>query len=144
MKNHSIPGIPASRWWLLLGLLPLAAQAADNGFRLDNRTELMNFHISGAGKAQSYLDPGSHLLHESDLFWAERDGQGWDQTLEATFRLTDTEQFDHEFASLQKLEWRLTDRVQTLTVGDYFANFSPYSLARGIKGLGYLSTPIEN
>jgi hypothetical protein len=105
-------------------------------FNLSNRTEMMSQNISGPGAASSFLDPGTHLLHETDVRWNGMafDGQ-WNSLLNSTVRYTDSNQFDQERLSLQKLEWRLSDARTQLNLGDYFANLSPYSMTRGIKGL---------
>lgn len=120
-----------------LGVLAGTAQAAPDEFTLENRTELVNHHVSGAGAASSFLDRGTHLLHESQLFHRARLGSGWQSQLSLMARYTDSPQFSPEKFSLQQFEWRLNDQANDLVVGDYFANLSSYAMSKSLKGLGY-------
>lgn len=120
---------------ITIGSLATAAQAADE-FTLNNRTEIISNTVSGPGSGSSFLDPGTHVLHETDVRWNGMvlDGQ-WNSRLNSTLRYTDSDQFDPERLSLQKLEWRLSDARYQINLGDYFANLSPYSMTKSIKGL---------
>jgi hypothetical protein len=120
-----------------LGALGGAARAAPDEFTLENRSELVNHHVSGAGAASSFLDRGSHLLHETQLFHRARLGSGWQSQLGLMVRYTDSPQFSPEKFSLQQFEWRLNDQRNDLVVGDYFANLSSYAMSKSLKGLGY-------
>lgn len=128
------------RWgaWLLSSaiLSPLYTNASE--LTITTRTDLLHQHVSGPGRSASFYDPGGHLLHETDLRHTGTvlDGQ-WNSVLGATLRLTDSRQFDPEEFSIQKLEWKLSDRDTQIHFGDYFANLSPYSLSKGIKGAAF-------
>jgi hypothetical protein len=120
-----------------MGVLSGTTQAAPEEFTLENRTELVHHHVSGAGAANSFLDRGAHLLHESQLFHRTRLGSGWQSQLGLIVRYTDSPQFSPEKFSLQQFEWRLSDQKNDLVVGDYFANLSSYAMSKSLKGLGY-------
>lgn len=112
----------------------LASQVDE--LRISNRTDLLNQSVTGPGKASSFYHSGTHVLHETDMRWAGRAFDGtWDALFNGTLRYTDTSQFDPERLSLQKFEWRLSDADTQINVGDYFANLSPYSMTKGIKGV---------
>lgn len=105
-------------------------------FTVSNRTEIMNHAISGPGRASSFLDPGTHVFHETDVYWNGTALNGsWNSLFNSTLRYTDSNQFDRERLSLQKFELRLSDADTQINLGDYFANLSPYSLSKGVKGL---------
>ncbi len=118
-----------------MGTLAISAQAADE-FIVNNRTEVISNQVSGPGSASSFLDSGTHVMHETDLRWSGvmADGQ-WNSTFNSTLRYTDSNQFDPERLSLQKLEWRMSDARYQINLGDYFANLSPYAMTKGIKGV---------
>jgi hypothetical protein len=91
----------------------------------------------GPGKAQSFYDPKAHVFHESDISISNLKLGGWDGSLATTLRYTDSRQYDPDHLSLQKLELRLKDAQNKIEMGDLFANLSPYSMMKGIKGAGF-------
>ena len=128
--------------WRRLGLsmavfLPVTSALADPTYRMENRTELLNYSISGPGAAQSFYDPKAHVFHESDLSVSNFKLGGWDGSLATTLRYTDSPQYDPDYWSLQKLEVHLKDAKTKIDLGDLFANLSPYSMMKGIKGAGF-------
>ena len=52
-------------------------------------------------------------------------------------RYTDSVQYDPDKFAIQKFEYRVNDSSKSIAVGDYFANFSQYSMNKAIKGIGY-------
>jgi hypothetical protein len=123
-----------------MGTLAVSAQAADE-FIVNNRTEVISNQVSGPGSGSSFLDPGTHVMHETDLRWRGTVASGqWNSLLNSTLRYTDSNQFDPERLSLQKLEWRLNDARYQINLGDYFANLSPYAMTKGIKGVAVQRT----
>ena len=127
--------------WRMLGLgwvVALSASSvwADVDLNIQNRTELLNYDISGPGKAQSFYDPHAHLYHESDVQVSNFKLLGWDGSLASTVRYADSQQYDPDRFSLQKFEFNLKDAHNRVDVGDLFANLSPYSMMKGIKGVG--------
>jgi len=121
----------------LLILLPVFPALADVAYHMDNRTELLNYDISGPGKAQSFYDPNAHIFHESDIQLSDMRIGGWDGMLASTLRYTDSRQYDPDNLSLQKLEFHLKDTNNKIDMGDMFSNLSPYSMMKGIKGAGF-------
>ena len=129
--------LPPTSRLLFLGLLGLASPLlrADE-LSFSNRTDLLHQSVTGPNKAASFYDPGSHLLHETDVRWSGVAFQGnWNSVFNGTLRYTDSDQFDPERLSAQKLEWRLSDANTQINLGDYFANLSPYAMTKGIKGV---------
>ncbi len=122
--------------FFLMAACPDLAMAATNQVKIDNRTELISYSVSGPGKAASFYEDGGHVLHETDIRATNTFDNGWDSTLNLNFRVTDNDQFDPETASIEKLSLKVgKDKIQ-LNFGDYFANFSQYSMNKSIKGLG--------
>ncbi len=77
---------PASRL-LFLGLLGLASPLlrADE-LSFSNRTDLLHQSVTGPNKAASFYDPGSHLLHETDVRWSGVAFQGnWNAVFNGRF-----------------------------------------------------------
>ncbi|NOX08023.1 MAG: hypothetical protein GXP22_00795 [Gammaproteobacteria bacterium] len=51
----------------VLSLIATNSYSAEEVFRLDNRTDFVNYDLSGPGKGKSFYDEGAHYLQESDL-----------------------------------------------------------------------------
>ena len=133
-KKISWGGVLGSIFLLAVG--PDLAPAASSQIKIANRTDLINYSITGPGKAASFYVDGSHILHESDIRAKNSFDNGWDSILNFNFRVTDNDQFDPENASIEKLSLKLAkDKVQ-LNLGDHFVNLSQYSMNKSIKGLG--------
>ena len=118
-------------------LLPIGAVQAEPTLNIQNRTEFLNYSISGPGKAQSFYDPNAHIYHESDFRLSNFKVGDWDGGLSTTLRYTNSKQYDPSTLSLQKFESNLKDAHNRVDMGDLFANLSPYSMMKGIKGFGY-------
>ncbi len=116
----------------------LSSETRAEEISLATRTDLLYQKVTGPGRSASFYDRGAHLLHESDLRYKTSlmDGQ-WNSLLNTTVRVTDSRQFDPEDLSIQKLEWKLSDARTQIHLGDYFANLSPYSMTKGIKGVAF-------
>ncbi|MCF6289556.1 MAG: hypothetical protein L3J03_00915 [Desulfobacterales bacterium] len=133
-KKISWGGVLGSIFLLAAG--PDPTLAASNQIKINNRTELISYSISGPGKAASFYVEGGHYLHETDIRARNSFDNGWDSILNFNFRLTDNDQFDPENASIEKLSLKLVkDKVQ-LNLGDHFINLSQYSMNKSVKGLG--------
>jgi hypothetical protein len=115
------------------------ALAQENSYemRMSNRTDVYWYGVTGPGKDKSFYDPGWHILQENDLMVANTFGVGWDSRFNLTVRGTDTDQFDQERLSIQRIDWRLKKDKVTGYLGDYFANLSSYTMSRGIKGAAF-------
>lgn len=123
------------------GVLPCKAQTgavpSENILQYSARTEVLDHRVTGPGRESSFNLPGTWLLHEGDFRRALRLESGWYSDLNLNYRLTNSTQFDPDKLSLQKFEWRLSDQDKLFTAGDYYANFSQYSLSKAIKGLAF-------
>ena len=119
----------------MTGLTALAQTTQE--FTVHNRSEVVSNSVSGPGSNSSFLDTGTHLFHESEIYRAAILANGWNSTLSAALRYTDSTQFDPDKFSVQKFEYRLNDASKSITLGDYFANLSQYSMNKAIKGMGY-------
>lgn len=113
---------------------PCVQALAGPDYRIENRTEFLNYSISGPGKAQSFYDANAHLFHESDIQLSNFRWGEWDGMFNTTLRATNSRQYDPNDLSVQKLELHLKDPKNKLDFGDIFANLSPYSMMKGIKG----------
>ncbi len=120
----------------LLALSPGLTRAATSQIKINNRTDLINYTISGPGKAASFYVDGNHFLHETDIRARNSFDNGWNSVLNFNFRVTDNDQFDPETVSIEKLNLKLDKGRVRLNFGDYFANFSQYSMNKSIKGMG--------
>ncbi len=115
-------------------------QASTASLNIANRTEVMSQGVAGVGRSSSFLDSGTHILHESEINYSSLINGAWNSSLRSTIRYTDSPQFDPNYWSIQNLEWKLNDAKRTFNFGDYFANFSSYSMNKGIKGAAYQQT----
>ena len=116
---------------------PPATQFDERSLGMQNRTEAMTHKITGINKSASFYDPGSHLLHESQIRHITTLNTSWRSSFDATVRYTDSQQFDPNYWSVQSLAWKLNDTTRELNFGDYYANLSQYSLNKGIKGVAF-------
>lgn len=121
----------------LLLLLPAGAVLAEVKLNVQNRSEFLNYDVSGPGKAQSFYDPNAHIYHESDFQLSNFNVGGWDGAMSTTLRYTNSKQYDPATLSVQKFESSLKDAHNRVDMGDLFANLSPYSMMKGIKGVGF-------
>lgn len=133
MKKQSIPTI----FLAIVGGAASAAETSNATFALYNRTEFLVQSVTGAGKSQSFYDPGTHIFHETDVAASNGLGSSWNSLFNATVRYTDSRQFDPNNFSMQRFQWQISDAKTQINFGDYFAVFSPYSMTKGIKGLAF-------
>lgn len=148
-QSLSIPGV----------IVPLSPPEALNGaqiekkpvfgnFQYDNslperaidvtlRSMFENYQISGPGRDNSFLEAGSHWLHDVELTARQPLGNKLQTEFNAIVRYTDTQRHDPSHWSVQRLQFIARDDVNHLTLGDYYATLSQYSLNQAIKGLGY-------
>lgn len=123
---------------LALPVLALSVGAWAEELSLAMRTDLLYQKVTGPGGSVSFYDRGTQFLHESDIRYKGAVMEGkWASLLNATVRVTDSNQFDPEEISIQKLEWKLSDARTQINLGDYFANLSPYSMTKSIKGVAF-------
>lgn len=95
---------------------------------------------SGPGRNASFLDSGSHWLNELDMVLRTPIGSGWDASFDAIVRHTNSRRHDPRDFSLQRFRITLEDDRHLVSLGDYYASLSQFSLNRSIKGLAYQHT----
>lgn len=95
-----------------------------------------NQQVRGPGGASSFLESGSHWMHDLEINARQPLGE-WKTELNTLLRYADSRRYDPETWSLQRFQMIASDRKNHLTLGDYYATLSQYSLNRAIKGVGY-------
>jgi len=91
--------------------------------------------ITGPGKKNSYYEDGVRFLSELTIYSQGTFINGFDYNFSTKGRYTDSKIIDRENESLEEFKlWLGSDNFET-TIGDYFVNFSQYSMTRTIKGL---------
>lgn len=101
------------------------------------RSMFEDYRLSGPGRGQSFYDPGSHWLHDVELTARQPIGEELKTEFNAIVRYTDSKRHDPAVWSLQRVQFIARDQVNHLTLGDYYATLSQYSLNQAIKGIGY-------
>ncbi len=101
------------------------------------RSMFEDYRLSGPGRASSFYQPGSHWLHDVELTARQPIGEELKTEFNAVIRYTDSKRHDPAVWSLQRVQFIARDQVNHLTLGDYYATLSQYSLNQAIKGLGY-------
>ncbi|MFA5904475.1 MAG: hypothetical protein WC836_11130 [Desulfobacula sp.] len=93
-------------------------------------------HVSGPGSASSSLTEGLRYL---DVLGINGDGQvkGFDYNFNFGGKSTDDNRNDVKSFSLTNLQGRITDKINTVNVGDTFESFSQYSMGTSLKGASY-------
>ncbi len=106
-----------------------------SGTIVRSRSEVQMNDITGPGKRNSYYEDGVRFLSELTIYSQGELINGLDYNLSTKGRYTDSKIIDRENESLEEFKfWVGSDRFET-TIGDYFVNFSQYSMTRTIKGL---------
>ncbi len=128
-------------WAILFGIMPGVALGGDskNGeetLNIESRTDVIYYDVTGNGREASFYDDGLHILEELDLRLTNQLNDDWQSKFSTSLRATDTDQFDPEEVSIERLSWTLNSSRIKLEMGDYFANFSQYTMNKGIKGVG--------
>ncbi len=119
------------------GEFSFTTEETENSLEVTLRSMFESHHISGPGRAASILEPGRHWLHDLELNARHSLGDNWTTEFNAILRYTDSRRHDPQTKSLQRLQFVASDQVNHLTLGDYYATLSQYSLNRAIKGIGY-------
>lgn len=128
--------------WILcfLGLFPLRSfslQVSDN-WTMDilNELEITRNEVGGPGGGNSFLYVGNHgLSYEDRIGFFNRltfDDVFYNADLE--LRGTSNDQIDTEDFSPKKIYFERNSPVTDFQFGDFFANFSQYSLNQNLKG----------
>lgn len=101
------------------------------------RSMFESHRTSGPDRAASMLEPGSHWLHDLEVNARHDLGRHWRTEFNSVLRYTDSRRHDPQTRSVQRMQFVASDQVNHLTLGDYYATLSQYSLNRAIKGVGY-------
>lgn len=104
------------------------------------RSMFEDYHTTGPGRASSFLEPGTHWLHDLEMSARQPLGGDLKGEFNAVVRYTDSARHDPSYLSLQRLQFIVSDKVNHLTLGDYYATLSQYSLNQMLKGVGYQRT----
>lgn len=86
---------------------------------------------------RSYLTTGTDITTELDLKWKELIDKRMRFEGVLNIRATDDERIDPETWSIEKLYVKLAGKKFGLTVGDFYGDFSQYSLIQSLKGVDY-------
>ena len=123
-------------WAILLAFLLSASTLYADDLHISNEFSLTHNHISGPGQASSSLTEGLRYLNVLGITGA---GQikGFDYNFNFGGKATDDNRNDVKSLSLTNLQGRITDKINTVNVGDTFESFSQYSLGTSLKGASY-------
>jgi len=109
-----------------------------------NRFSVYDNNVSGAGADSSFLTRG--LQYQNDLSLtldsAGNTNARWALALDARF--TDDRRMDSKEASLQRISYDRWSRGGQISVGDFYGNFTQYSLNQNIKGLRWTGQKIAD
>ena len=119
----------------LFFFLPYYLQAGE--VRVNLLTEFYYNEIKGPGKENSIYEKYSHYLQEVEIFSQGKMSSVWDYNFNTLLRWTDSRNIDREKSSVESFKFIARSKLDEITVGDYFANFSQYTINRAVKGLGY-------
>ncbi len=111
---------------------------------LTTRTLYEHHGIGGPGKQFGFMEEGSHMMSDMELRTIGSIGDRWNTGFVSNVRFTRSRQYDPENASVMYLQYIASDDSNHITLGDYHAHLSHYSLNRGVKGLGYQNTRGEH
>ena len=96
--------------------------------------------VTGPGRDASFLEPGSHWLHDLELDLKRSVNENWTTEFSSLVRATDSRRHDPQNWSLQRLQLIAYDEMNHVSLGDYYATLSQYTFNRSIKGVGYQRT----
>ncbi|MDZ4201316.1 MAG: hypothetical protein U1C96_04120 [Gallionella sp.] len=128
---------PAAKKNIVIGDFQFDDDQPANSLEVVLRSMFESNHTSGSGRASSFLEPGNYWLHDVEIAARTQLGETWNSELNVALRYTDSRRHDPSNASLQRLQFVASDEKNHVSVGDYYATLSQYSLNRAIKGVGY-------
>jgi len=109
----------------------------DREFDLMVRSQFEAHGTSGPGRGSSFLDSGEHWLNELDVNLRSNLGNGWQANVDSIVRHTNSRRHDPRDFSVQRLRLTFEDERHRISLGDYYASLSQFSLNRSIKGVAY-------
>lgn len=134
-------------WPMLMLLVAIPAGANDetekNRLHFDGENTLEYHHssVSGPGKASSFLNRGGSVNERLSLRAEYRADDGIDYRLNTTIGATDNPRIDPENISVERLTLRRTTQATEISIGDFLANFSQYSINASLKGAQFQLLP---
>ena len=136
MKNPVFNYLGKTSAIILVCLCLTSTLHAENDLHISNEFSLTHNNVSGPGRASSSLTEGFRYL---DVLGISGNGQikGFDYTFNFGGKSTDDNRNDVKRFSLTNLQGRITDKINTVNVGDTFESFSQYSLGTSLKGGSY-------
>lgn len=109
---------------------------AESEIHLSDELSFTYNDVSGPGSSSSSLTEETHYLNVLGI-----NGSGTVSRFDYTFNIgskaTDDPRNDVKKLSLTNLNLKLTDKINTLNLGDTFESFSQYSLSSALKGASY-------
>ncbi|MBI4847129.1 MAG: hypothetical protein HY808_00935 [Nitrospirae bacterium] len=121
---------------VLISFSGVSISSAESELHLSDELSLTHNDITGPGSLSSSLTEGTHYLNVLGI-----NGNGTVSRFDYTFNIgskaTDDPRNDVKNISLTNLNLKLTDKVNTVNIGDTFESFSQYSLSSALKGVSY-------
>lgn len=122
---------------ILLTCLSLASSGyAENEVHLSNEFSVTHNDVTGPGSASSSLTEGFSYLNVLGIYGSGNIRQ-YDYSFNFGGKATDDIRNDAKTFSLTNLQGRISDKINTINMGDTFESFSQYSLSTAVKGASY-------
>lgn len=109
---------------------------AQDNLHISNEFSLTHNEVSGPGKASSSLTEGLRYMNVLGVSGYGQ-VQGFDYSFNIGGKATDDLRNDVKQLSLTNFQFRASDKINTLNLGDTFESFSQYSLSTSLKGVSY-------
>lgn len=124
---------------LLVQAAPSRAQTPKPAkeLEIDNRASVRFTQVSGPGRGASFYRNGVYGVDEPDIFYRKALPLGWRVAGESKLRFTNDQLVDMKGFSVETLTLDIQRGSGTLTLGDYFASLSQYSMSQMLKGAAF-------
>jgi len=122
---------------LLLCIPAGILSAAGSSLNLDSRTNIRFTQITGPGRTASFYKAGTYITEEPTLRGFAPLPKGWSVGGESQLRFTNDQLTDLRGFSVESLSMEIKQGSHTVSLGDYFAVMSPFSMTQLLKGVGY-------
>jgi len=113
------------------------AQTPKDKVSMESRSFVYINDITGPGRESTFYRDGVWLNEELDMQHIHHFLDDWRSKVNLDLRWTDNERIDPERFSVEKFSVNAKNKMNEITIGDYFANFSQYAMSRSIKGAAY-------
>jgi hypothetical protein len=134
--------LPCLMVWLplIIALIPSMVLAVEDEIHATNEFSVTSNNTSGEGRDRSSLTKGTKYLDILSLYGNGKLGT-FDYNWTTGAKSTNDERNDIKRISLTNLQGKMTNKVNTLTIGDVFESFSQYALNTALKGESYRLSP---